>query len=196
MPLLSAILLLVVLMDPLGGLPCFIAVLRPVPPNRRGRVITRELFIALVIMLSFLICGRPVLGLLHLEKETLFISGGVVLFLIAINMIFPFARYPDEPATKEPFIVPLATPLIAGPSVVAMLLVLVSSQPNAIGKWVTAVCIAWGITTVILLCAPVISRILKEKGTCAVERLMGMLLLMVSVQMILNGLKHYPRLDS
>jgi multiple antibiotic resistance protein len=191
MDTLSATLLLLTIMDPLGNVANFISGLRGVPPERRMRVIARELIIALVILLVFLFCGQWIMALLHLKEEALFISGGIVLFLIALKMIFPpVVRERDEPAV-EPFIVPLATPLIAGPSVLATLLVLVSSQPEAIGRWVIALCSSWAITAAMLLLSPVLARILKEKGSMAVERLMGMLLVMIAVQMFLNGLKRY-----
>lgn len=191
MTTLSATLLLLVIMDPFGGIANFIAALRPVPPERRVRVIARELLFALAILLFFLFCGRWLLDLLHLKDEALFISGGIVLFLIALKMIFPVAAGENGEPAAEPFIVPLATPLIAGPSVLATLLVLVSSQPEAMGKWLSALLAAWSITAVVLLFAPAISRILREKGTLAVERLMGMLLVMISVQMFLNGIGRY-----
>lgn len=191
MDTLSATLLLLTIMDPLGNVANFISGLRPVPPERRLRVIMRELVFALVILIGFLFCGRWLMGLLHLKEEALFISGGVVLFLIALKMIFPDSRYHAEEALVEPFIVPLATPFIAGPSVLASLLVMVSSQPEAIGKWLVALLVSWSITAVVLLLSPFIARILKERGSMAVERLMGMLLVMVAVQMFLNGLEHY-----
>jgi multiple antibiotic resistance protein len=188
---LSATLLLLTIMDPLGNVANFISGLRSVPPERRTRVIARELVIALFILLFFLFCGQWLLSLFHLQEEALFVSGGIVLFLIALKMIFPpTVRDRDEPLI-EPFIVPLATPLIAGPSVLATLLVLVSSQPEAMGRWVTALLSSWAITAAVLLLSPVLARILKEKGSMAVERLMGMLLVMIAVQMFLNGLKHY-----
>lgn len=187
---LSATLLLLTIMDPLGNVATFVSGLRPVPPERRLRVIARELIVALVILIMFLFAGPWLLGLLHLKQEALFISGGIVLFLIALKMIFP-PSHRDEDATVEPFIVPLAIPMIAGPSVLATLLVLVSTQPEQIWRWFTALLIAWGITAAVLLCAPAISRVLKEKGAMAVERLMGMLLVMVAVQMFLNGIEHY-----
>lgn len=188
---LSATLLLLAIMDPFGNVANFLAGLRAVPPERRIRVIARELLFALGILLFFLFFGRPMLSLLHLKEEALFISGGIVLFLIALKMTFPPAHREAEEVTAEPFIVPLATPLIAGPSVLATLLVLVNSQPDAMGKWLTALLIAWGITAAVLLCAPFIARVLKEKGSMAIERLMGMLLVMISVQMFLNGLERY-----
>ncbi len=191
MDTLSATLLLLTIMDPLGNVATFVSGLRPVPPERRLRVIARELVIALAILVVFLFAGPWLLGLLHLKQEALFISGGIVLFLIALKMIFPPSRRDAEEAFVEPFIVPLATPMIAGPSVLATLLVLVSTQPEQIWRWFAALLIAWGITAGVLLCAPAIARVLKEKGSMAVERLMGMLLVMVAVQMFLNGIEHY-----
>lgn len=193
MDILSATLLLLTIMDPLGNVPVFISALQPVPPERRLRVIARELVFALAIMLGFLSCGRWLLGLLHLKEEALLISGGIVLFLIALKMIFPDPKPVHEEVHAEPFIVPLATPFIAGPSVLASLLVMVNSQPEAMGKWLVALLVAWGITAAVLLLSPLIAHVLKERGAMAVERLMGMLLVMISVQMFLNGLEHYMR---
>ena len=193
MDILSATLLLLTIMDPLGNVANFISGLQPVPPERRLRVIARELLFALIILLGFLFCGRWVLGLLHLKEEALFISGGIVLFLIALKMIFPGPRLAHEDATTEPFIVPLATPFIAGPSVLASLLVMVNSQPEAMGKWLIALLVSWGITAAVLLLSPLIARVLKERGSMAVERLMGMLLVLISVQMFLNGLDRYMK---
>jgi multiple antibiotic resistance protein len=191
MTTLSATLLLITIMDPLGNVATFVAALRGVPQERRLKIIARELVIALIILLVFLFGGPWLLGLLHLKQEALFISGGVVLFLIALKMIFPPLRRDTEEQEMEPLIVPLATPRIAGPSVLATLLVLVSAHPDQMGRWLTALLIAWAITAAVLLCAPAIARVLKEKGCMAVERLMGMLLVMVAVQMLLNGIEFY-----
>jgi len=191
MDTLSATLLLLTIMDPLGNVATFVAALRPVPPEKRVRVIARELVFALLILVAFLFTGPWLLGLLHLKQEALFISGGVVLFLIALKMIFPPSRRDSDEQVLEPFIVPLATPMIAGPSVLATLLVLVSTQPEHLWHWFAALMIAWSITAAVLLCSPAIARVLKEKGSMAVERLMGMLLVMVAVQMLLNGIEHY-----
>lgn len=190
MDTLSATLPLLTIMDPLGNVATFVSALRPVPPKKRLRVIARELVVALVILVAFLFAGPWLLSLLHLKQEALFISGGIVLFLIALKMIFPPSKHDEEPMS-EPFIVPLATPMVAGPSVLATLLVLVSTQPEHLWRWFAALLIAWGLTAAVLLCAPAIARVLKEKGSMAVERLMGMLLVMVAVQMFLNGIEHY-----
>lgn len=190
MDILSATLLLLTIMDPLGNVATFVSALRTVPPERRLRVIARELVVALVILVAFLFAGPWLLSLLHLKQEALFISGGIVLFLIALKMIFPPSKHDEEPMS-EPFIVPLATPMVAGPSVLATLLVLVSTQPEHLWRWFAALLIAWGLTAAVLLSAPAIARVLKDKGSLAVERLMGMLLVMVAVQMFLNGIEHY-----
>lgn len=187
----SAIILLLTIMDPLGNVPTFIAGVRGVPEERRVRVIARELLFALAIMIFFLLCGRRLLGLLQLKQEALLIAGGVMLFLIAIRMIFPSPAAEHRGPPVEPFIVPLATPMIAGPSVLATLMLLVNSAPDALGRSFVALLTAWGITAVVLLLSPIIARVLKEKGALAVERLMGMLLVMISVQMFLNGLEIY-----
>lgn len=193
MDTLSATLLLITIMDPLGNVATFVSGLRPVPPERRLRVIARELVIALFILVVFLFIGPWLLGLLHLKQEALFISGGIVLFLIALKMIFPPSHREADEAVLEPFIVPLATPMIAGPSVLATLLVLVSAHPEQLWNWLAALLLAWGVTAAVLLCAPAIARVLKEKGSMAVERLMGMLLVMVVVQMLLNGIEQYMK---
>jgi multiple antibiotic resistance protein len=190
MDTLSATLLLLTIMDPLGNVATFVSALRPVPAEKRLRVIARELVVALVILVAFLFAGPWLLGLLHLKQEALFISGGIVLFLIALKMIFPPSKHDEEPMS-EPFIVPLATPMVAGPSVLATLLVLVSTQPEMLWSWFAALMIAWAITAAVLLCSPAIARVLRERGAMAVERLMGMLLVMVAVQMFLNGIEHY-----
>ena len=190
MDTLSATLLLLTIMDPLGNGATFVSALRPVPAEKRLRVIARELVVALVILVAFLFAGPWLLGLLHLKQEALFISGGIVLFLIALKMIFPPSKHEEDPMS-EPFIVPLATPMVAGPSVLATLLVLVSTQPEMLWNWFTALTIAWAITAAVLLCSPAIARVLRERGAMAVERLMGMLLVMVAVQMLLNGIEYY-----
>lgn len=190
---LSATILLLTIMDPLGNVPNFIAGVRAVPEERRVRVIARELLFALGIMLFFLFCGQRLMQLLQLKQEALFIGGGVMLFLIAIKMIFPTDTPEHATPATEPFIVPLATPLIAGPSVLATLLVLVSSEPGALWQCIVALVSAWAITAIVLLLSPLIARGLKEKGAIAVERLMGMLLVMISVQMFLNGLEAYRK---
>ncbi|HEU4486921.1 MAG TPA: YhgN family NAAT transporter [Povalibacter sp.] len=190
----SAIVTLFLIMDPLGNVPVFLAILKDVPAQRRRRILLREVVIAYIVLLAFLFLGRYVLQVLHLEQETISIAGGIVLFLIALRMIFPAAGglHADTPE-GEPFIVPLAIPLIAGPSTLAALLLLQRIQPGATAQLFIALTIAWALTAVILLAAPYLYRILGQRGLIALERLMGMLLVMISVQMLMDGVSHFLR---
>jgi multiple antibiotic resistance protein len=193
MDVFSTALTLMLVMDPLGNIPAFMAALATVPSARRGRVILRECFFALGILLAVWAGGRSFMAVFGLSAEALRISGGVMLFLIALRMIFPphGAERAESAEAEEPFIVPLATPLIAGPSVIAAIMVLTGHpSANRIGLLV-AVLGAWVVSTLILMSAPFFARVLRRRGLMAIERLMGMLLIVVAVQMFLDGL-HLP----
>jgi multiple antibiotic resistance protein len=192
MKLSSAIMTLFLVMDPLGNIPLFLSVLKRVSPERRRRVLIREILIAYVILLVFLFLGRPVLVLLNLQQETISVAGGIVLFLIALRMIFPKeGSLFGETLDGEPFVVPLAIPLVAGPSTLAVLLLLQQSETNVISQLLLAVTIAWALSATILLSSTLLYRVLKERGLIAVERLMGMLLVMLAVQMFMNGVADF-----
>ncbi len=181
---------LFLIMDPLGNVPIFLSVLKDVSPERRRQILVREVLIAYVVLLAFLVLGRYILQVLHLDQETISIAGGIVLFLIALRMIFPsHGGFTADTPEGEPFIVPLAIPLIAGPSTLAMLMLMQRSEPGATWELWLALTIAWGLTAVILLAAPFFYRVLHQRGLIAMERLMGMVLVMISVQMLLNGIK-------
>lgn len=187
---LSAAVLLFFLMDPLGNIPVLLSVLKGIDPKRQRIIILREVCIALVILIIFLFMGKPLLNFLHLQQEAVTISGGIILLIIGLRMIFPKAEgimghQPDG----EPFLVPIAIPLIAGPSVLAMLILMTQSNPGNMINWFMAVVLAWISTAVILLTAPYLLRVLKLKGLTALERLMGMLLVMMAVQMLINGIR-------
>jgi multiple antibiotic resistance protein len=193
MDLLSSVGVLLLTMDPLGNVPNFVAVLHQVPAERRRGVVVRELLIALVLMLGFLFGGAQLMALLGIRPEAITIAGGILLFLIAVEMIFPSQhRRAAEGTGDDPFIVPLATPLVAGPSTLATLILLSSKEGGATGA-LPALLVAWAVTFVCLVSAPALARILRERGARAVERLMGMILVMLAVQMFLNGLRDYLR---
>lgn len=176
-------------MDPLGNVPFFLAALRHVEPARQRRVIARELVIALVVLVFFLFVGQYILDVLHVSATALRISGGVVLLLIAMRMIFPTPTTSlREDIEGEPFIVPLAVPYTAGPSALATELLLVSREPERWPVWLGAVLLAWFATAAILFFATGLRRYLGERGLIAIERLMGMLLITVAVQMLMDGL--------
>ena len=186
----SAVITLFLIMDPLGNVPLFLSVLKNVRPERRRRVLLREILFAYVVLLAFLFFGSYVLQFLELDQETISIAGGIVLFLIAIRMIFPSERFGESDELEgEPFLVPLAVPLIAGPSTLAVLLLLQRSAPGQVGSLLLALTIAWALTAVILLSSTFLYRLLRQRGLIAVERLMGMLLVMLAVKMFMDGIR-------
>jgi len=178
-------------MDPLGNIPVFNTVLSRFEPRRRAQITARELVIALVIMLVLLFAGTPILNFLGLTQPSLNIAGGVLLFIIALRMIFPQRGAERATPTDEPFIVPLAMPMVAGPSTIAMLLLLSSTEPARIWEWCMALVIAWAIATVLLTASPFLMRALGDRGLRALERLMGMLLVLLATQMLLNGVREF-----
>lgn len=193
MDILSVGLTLLLIMDPLGNIPLFLSVLKTVEDDRRRRkILIRELFFALLVLLLFLFVGQYLLQLLNLRQEAVSISGGIVLFLISIRMIFPSEKgvmgdLPDG----EPFFVPLAVPLLAGPSTLAMLILLARSQPERIFEWLIAVLGAWSVTSIIMLSSTKLNKLIGKRGLMAVERLMGMVLVAISVQMLMDGISSY-----
>jgi len=190
--ILSAALLLFLILDPLGNIPVFLSLLKPLAPKRQRIVLVRELLIALAVLMAFLWGGKYALELMHLRQESVAIAGGIVLFLIGIRMIFPrpeglMGAVPDG----EPFIVPMAIPLVAGPSGMAAVMLMGSNEPERLADWSLALLLAWGATAAILMSATLLYKLLGARALTALERLMGMLLVAISVQMLLDGLGTY-----
>ncbi len=179
-------------MDPIGNVPVFHGVLSNLDPNRRTKVVTRELLIALVILAGFLFAGNAILAFLGLTQPSLNIAGGILLFIISLKMIFPSpASHSEDTERDEPFIVPLAVPMTAGPSTIAVLLLLSSSQPELIWDWTVALVLAWLAATSILLASSRLMKLIGERGSRALERLMGMVLVILATQMLLNGIRNF-----
>jgi multiple antibiotic resistance protein len=194
MSLLSAAVLLFFVMDPLGNVPLFLSALRHVDPARYRVVIVRELLIALAILIAFLFLGRFVLDLLHVSRAALTAGGGFILILIALRMIFPASeRSLREAVKEEPFVVPLAIPYTAGPSMLATELLFMTREPERWPVWLGAVVLAWLAGAVILYFASNLRKLLGDRGLIAVERLMGMLLVVVGVEMLMGGAAEYFR---
>jgi multiple antibiotic resistance protein len=191
MNLYSAIITLILVMDPLGNIPVFLSILNSVDPKRRQWIILRESIAALIILTLFLFGGQHIMDIMHISQPALAISGGIILFLIAIRMIFPHPEAEQTRLQSEPFIVPLAVPLVAGPSTMTMVMLLASQQPYAMFEWFIALVTAWFVTTVILVFADFFRKILGDRGMLAVERLMGMILTTMAVQMFLTGFKQF-----
>ena len=189
----SAFVLLLLVLDPFGSLPIFISVLKGVPPERRTRVAVREVLIAFCVLLAFMFAGQSFLNLMHLSERSLEVAGGVILLIIAIRMIFTSGSqiYASDGGAREPFIFPLAVPLLAGPSAMATVLLLASRQPQQLMQWVGAVSAAMLVCGVVMLAADRIRKLLGHSMVSAIEKLMGLVLTAVAVEMILAGLKRY-----
>lgn len=189
----STVFTLTLVMDPLGNIPLFMTALKGVSEERRRKVIARELFIALGIMVFFLLFGKYFVSALALDLTAMAVAGGIVLFLIAMQMIFPthHSHFADGPE-GEPFIVPLAIPLIAGPSTLTTVLLFSLQDPGRTGLWFGVIGVSWLINAVILAgLSGWLSRLLGARGLLAMEKLMGMILVTISVQMIMTGLKKF-----
>jgi multiple antibiotic resistance protein len=194
MSLPSAAILFFFVMDPLGNVPLFLSALRGVDPERYRIIIVRELLIALAIVTGFLFAGPHILEALHVSSAALTTAGGLVLMLIAIRMIFPTREHPwREEFAGEPFVVPLAVPYTAGPSVLATELLLISRDPDRWPVWLGALFLAWLASAIILYLASDLRRLLGERGLTALERLTGMLLVVVAVEMMMQGVSQYVR---
>jgi MarC family membrane protein len=189
----SALVLLLLVLDPFGSIPIFISVLKGVAPERRRRVAVREALIALGVLLAFMVSGRSFLDLMHLSERSLEVAGGVILLIIAIRMIFSSGAliYASDGGAREPFIFPLAVPLLAGPSAMATVLLLASRQPGQIVQWVGAVTVAILVCAAVMLAAERIRKLLGHSMVSAIEKLMGLVLTAIAVEMILAGLKRY-----
>ena len=192
MSVLSAAVLLALVMDPLGNIPLFVTVLKDIEARKRNWIVLREHLIALGVLAVFLFCGRFILEIFQIEDFALSVAGGIILFLIALKMVFA------EPEgvlgtvlAGEPFIVPLAVPLIAGPSAMTTVLLLATREPGRWAEWLLALVCAWLASLAVLLLATTLSRLLGERTLVAFERLMGLLLTAVAVQMFLAGLRAF-----
>ncbi|CAL4323000.1 UPF0056 inner membrane protein YhgN [Buchnera aphidicola (Sipha maydis)] len=189
--IISTTTLLILIMDPLGNLPIFIAILKNINSKRRRLILIREMLVALFIMVIFLFSGENILKLLNLKTETVSIAGGIILFFIAIKMIFPDKKKNNNTKLpqEEPFLVPLAIPLVAGPSVLATLMLLSHQNPQTINSLFLSLLISWIVTLIILLMSEIFLNFFGEKFINVLEKLMGLILIMMSTQMCLDGMK-------
>jgi MarC family membrane protein len=190
----SAVVILLLVADPFGNIPVFVALLSKVDPARRVRVVVRECCIAFAVLIAFMLFGKQFLDLMGLSDRALNIAGGVILFLIALRMVFRdrdgiFGDLPEG----EPFIVPLAIPSIAGPAAIATVILLVSRAPHRMLEWTIAITVAMAASMLVLLFAERIARLVGERGLYAFERLMGLILTAVAVEMLLHGIEEFVK---
>jgi len=189
---LSALILLTLVVDPFGNVPLANAMLADVAPQRRRRVILRECAIAFAILAVFMVSGRSFLELMHLSETSLTIAGGVILFMIAIRMVFAHPDGAFGPQQRgEPFIVPLAVPLIAGPSALATVMLMATREPSKLGVWAAALTVTMALTALVLATGERLQRWMGERAMQAVERLMGLILTAIAVEMLLGGTREF-----
>ena len=191
-PILSTAILLFFILDPFGNVPLLLSILKNIDKQKHTKIIIREMLIGLFILVVFLFFGEQFLSLFHLETQAITIAGGIIFFVISLKMIFPSAEGGDLFSMKkgdEPLVVPIAVPMIAGPAALATLLVLAKTNVGHSGALLISLLIAWALSAIVLLCSPYLYKLLKEKGLTALERLMGMLLLIMSVQMFIDGIR-------
>ena len=190
----SALVILLLVIDPVGNATLFVSLLRNVEPGRRARVIVRECAIAFAVLLAFTFFGRALLDLLGISGPSLTIAGGVILFLIALRMVFRsteglFGELPGG----EPFIVPLAIPAIAGPAAIATVILMVSRAPDRLLEWCAALTVAMLVTLAFLLGVERVAKLAGERGLLAFERLMGLILTAIAIEMLLRGIEVFVR---
>ena len=183
----SATILLVLITDPVGNIPVFASALKGVAPERRRWVILREVLIAFALLLTFMMVGEGFLRVMNLSKLSLQFAGALVLFIIALRMIFPPPQSVQADLPGEPLIVPLAIPALAGPSALATVLLLASQAPERRLEWVAALSVTMLVCAVVLVLAERIQRWAGERFVVAVERLMGLILVAVAVEMFIQG---------
>ena len=188
---LSATILLLLITDPIGNIPVFANALKHVPPERRAKVILREILIAFGLLLTFMFVGEGFLRVMNLSELSMQIGGGVILFLTALRMVFQSHGVEVDDILTEPLIVPLAIPALAGPSALATVLLLVSQQPDKRMEWIGALCVTMIISAVVLVSAERIQRLIGTRLVVAIERLMGLVLVSVAIEMMLRGAKTF-----
>jgi multiple antibiotic resistance protein len=181
---------LFLIMDPVANSTFCLALLKDYPARRQRAIIWRELVIALIVMISFSFLGGWLLDFLNIHQSTLKIAGGVILFMISIKLVFPSPHEPLEDAGGDPFIVPIAVPFIAGPSLLAAIM-LYAHQPPGMAALLPGVGLAWVGTALIMVTAPSLTRVLGQRGMRAAERLMGLVLVLLSVQMLEDGVRMF-----
>jgi MarC family membrane protein len=192
---LSTVILLAFVIDPFGNVPVVNAMLAGFPPPRRRAIVLRECAIAVVILLAFMLGGKQVLDVMHLTPSALAIAGGVILFMIAIRMVFgdPEGVFgmPARGGGGDPLIVPLAVPLIAGPSALATVMLMASRQPEHLGSLAAALTVTMVFATVVLVLGDRLQQRLGERAMQAIERLMGLVLTAMAVEMLLGGIRMF-----
>lgn len=189
MTLFNVAFMLFLIMDPIGNVSSFLSLVKEIPPKKQLWIIVREMLIALGFMLLFNEIGEYIFNLLHISDTVVRLSSGLILFLVAIKILFPSVDSPRANLPKgEPFVIPLAIPLIAGPALLATIMLYahdIPSRPLMFG----AILLAWVAASIVLLAAPYLKKMLGDNGLMACERLMGMILVLLAIQRFAEGVQ-------
>ncbi len=189
--IISTAILLLFILDPFGNIPLLLSILQNVDHTKHRKIIIREMLIGLAILLFFLFLGDKFLSIFGLETQAITISGAIIFFIIALKMIFPdpsgHSLFANE--DEDPIVVPIAIPMVSGPGAIATVMLLAKTHPQNLSSVLLAVIIAWSILTLVLLASPIFYKLLQKRGLKAMERLMGMLLLMMAVEMFIKGVR-------
>jgi multiple antibiotic resistance protein len=177
---------LFLLMDSFGNIPIYLSILKNIDKTRRQRIIVREMFISLILIIIFALFGNSFFSFLGISTKSMHLCGGVVLFIIGLNMIFPKSDHDAFAVEGEPLIFPLSIPLVAGPAVLAAVMIYAHKEV-AYTTLLLAIFIAWLATSIILLLAGRLSALIDSRGLQAIERLMGLILVMIAIEMALKG---------
>lgn len=188
MSVLTLCLTLFLIVNPLGNLKVFLTLLEGMKPQRQSFVIAREMLIALAAMFLFSFFGEKISHVFHLENTTVFITSGIILFLVAIKILFPpKEEHMPRIHGEEPFLVPIAIPVVASPALLATIMLFSQSEPF-IMPMVIGILVAWLVSALIFLGSRKILRILGPNGLLAIERLMGIILVLLAVQRFMDGI--------
>ncbi len=195
---LSTTFLLFFVMDPIGNIPIFAIVLENKTLKQKNWIVVREVIFSLIVLILFLFIGNSILNYLNISQSSLKISGSIILFIISIRMIFPMATHSQtqhyifgELPEGEPFLFPLAIPSLAGPSAITTVILISNQNPNMIDIWMISIFVSCILALLILLSSNYILRFIGKKGIYALEKLMGMALIAISVEMFLKGIKEF-----
>ena len=179
--------ILFLIMDPFGNITSYLSLVKEYSQKRKRAILVREMLIALGAMTLFSFIGEYLFHILEISEKTIYIGSGIILFLVALKILFPTEDSPRAHLPEgEPFIVPLAIPLIAGPSLLTTIMLFSHIEPSVL-LMLTAIFSAWLISTLILYFAPAIQKIIGSNGLMALERLMGMILILIAIQRFLEG---------
>ncbi|KAF3362954.1 hypothetical protein PHSC3_000488 [Chlamydiales bacterium STE3] len=194
MTLFNLAFMLFLIMDPIGNVSSYLNLVHELPRKRQNWIVIREMLIALGFMLLFNTIGEYIFDILQISDTAIRLSSGLILFLVAIKILFPSFDSPRANLPKgEPFVIPLAIPLIAGPSLLATIMLYAHDIPS-IPLMVGAIFLAWVAASAVLLASPFLKRVLTHNGLMACERLMGMILVLLAIQRFAEGVQLFVKM--